>query len=385
MSGGPVPLLKLPPVSLYVHIPWCVRKCPYCDFNSHAADTEIPQGQYIDALIRDFRAEAGMLQGRSLGSIFFGGGTPSLFEPAQLGRLLDTIRGIASIHADAEITLEANPGTVEQARFSGFREAGINRLSIGVQSFDDTFLQALGRIHDGAEAQAAFEAARAAGFENINLDLMHGLPGQSEAQAVADLRRAIGLGPEHLSWYQLTIEPNTEFYSRPPDLPDDIHLESIETAGLEVLDRANYQRYEVSAYARPDRKSRHNLNYWQFGDYIGIGAGAHGKWTRPEHGELIRTAKSRQPAAYLQAVFPQTQLRRVIEPGERSLEFMMNWLRLGEPLDLALFSARTGIAAEALQPAIDQAIQRGLMDAERLQPTALGMRFLNQLVGIFQA
>lgn len=384
MSGQRAPLLELPPVTLYIHLPWCIRKCPYCDFNSHASKGEIPQTEYINALLQDFEADASLLQGRPLQSIFFGGGTPSLFDPEQLGRLLEGISALAKVSPEAEVTLEANPGTAEQARFQGFREIGFNRLSLGIQSFDDASLKNLGRIHDGRQARAAFFTARKAGFENINLDLMHGLPEQRPEQAMSDLQQALTLEPEHLSWYQLTIEPNTEFFSTPPVLPDEAHLEAIETSGLEMLKQVGFSRYEVSAYAKDGRQSCHNLNYWRFGDYIGIGAGAHGKLTCPDSGEIIRTTKTRQPADYLQAVFPQTQLRKSVAHRDRSFEFMMNWLRLGEPVDFSLYSARTGNPPDALREPIQAAVEQQLLEAGSLRPTELGMRFLNHLVSLFQ-
>ena len=290
----------LPPsLSLYVHIPWCVRKCPYCDFNSHAGTPE--EERYIAALGADLDVERELAQGRQIDSIFFGGGTPSLFSGEGIARTLEYVRGHFELAADAEITLEANPGAVDAGHFAAYRAAGVNRLSIGVQSFDEAMLERLGRIHSTQEAREALQIARKAGFDNCNLDLMFGLPGQSRAMAMEDLQQAIELQPEHLSWYQLTLEPNTAFYAAPPaGLPDDEHLAEISETGLELLGASGYRQYEVSAHARPGHACRHNLNYWQFGDYIGIGAGAHGKLTLPD-GSIVRRRKQRHPQRYMQA------------------------------------------------------------------------------------
>ncbi|MFZ2320426.1 MAG: radical SAM family heme chaperone HemW, partial [Pseudomonas sp.] len=288
----------LPPLALYIHIPWCVRKCPYCDFNSHAAGPTLPEQEYVDALLADLDADLGRVHGRQLSSIFFGGGTPSLFSAAALGRLLAGVEQRIGFAADIEITLEANPGTFEQAKFQAYRQLGINRLSIGVQSFQADKLKALGRIHDGDEAIRAADMARAAGFDNFNLDLMHGLPDQSIEDALSDLRIAIAQQPTHLSWYQLTMEPNTVFWSQPPTLPEDDTLWDIQEAGQQLLAEHGYLQYEVSAYARAGRQAQHNLNYWSFGDFIGIGAGAHGKLSSPS-GQIVRTWKTRLPKDYL--------------------------------------------------------------------------------------
>ncbi|MEC9482594.1 MAG: radical SAM family heme chaperone HemW, partial [Halomonas sp.] len=295
---------QLPPLSLYVHVPWCVRKCPYCDFNSHGVgrSAELPEDGYLTALLADLDADLALAGQRELTSVFIGGGTPSLMSADFYGRFFAALNERLALSRDCEITLEANPGTVEQRRFAGYREAGINRLSIGVQSFQPAQLEALGRIHSGTEAERAVTSARCAGFDNINLDLMHGLPGQDVAQAIDDLEQALALSPEHLSWYQLTLEPNTEFHSQPPRLPEDDTLWDIQDAGHQRLEQAGYNRYEISAYARPGRRSRHNLNYWRFGDYLGIGAGAHGKLSRPGASgtlDIERRWKSRQPDAYL--------------------------------------------------------------------------------------
>ncbi|MFD1217546.1 radical SAM family heme chaperone HemW [Microbulbifer celer] len=372
--------LKLPPLSLYVHIPWCVRKCPYCDFNSHqvaagahqvaagahipnhAAGAEpssgsLPEVEYVDQLERDLRSQLPWIQGRRLGSIFFGGGTPSLFSARAIGRILSMAEKLVGFEPDIEITLEANPGTFEQAKFAGYREAGVNRLSIGVQSFDPLQLQNLGRIHSGPEAEIAASSARKAGFDNINLDLMHGLPGQSEIDALKDLARAVELGAEHISWYQLTIEPNTAFYSAPPVTPGSEAIAAIQQSGRAYLASVGYDRYEVSAYARGGLASRHNLNYWAFADYIGIGAGAHGKFTLPEEGRIIRTRRTRTPRDYLSlghgaaadesttdsaSDFPLPKAS-AIAPEDRPLEFLMNTLRLEAGVPAESFESLTGL------------------------------------------
>ena len=295
-------MLRLPPLSLYVHLPWCVRKCPYCDFNSHQSADEPPFEAYVDALLDDLVVDLPWAQGRECQTIFIGGGTPSLFPGAAIKRLLAGVRERLPLSADAEITLEANPGSAEAARFADYREAGVNRLSIGVQSFDDRSLAALGRIHDASAAVHAVSAARAAGFSNINLDLMHGLPGQDAAAAARDLATAIAQDVPHLSWYQLTIEPNTVFHSRPPALPVEDELAGIQQLGEEHLARAGFRQYEVSAYAKPGHACRHNLNYWRFGDYLGIGAGAHGKITLPDENRVVRSRRSRVPKDYLAGI-----------------------------------------------------------------------------------
>ncbi len=296
MNATPGPLLQLPPLSLYVHVPWCVRKCPYCDFNSHQKTGELPEAEYVDALVADALADLPGVQGRALQSIFIGGGTPSLFSAQAYERLFTELQRHIGFAPDIEITLEANPGTAERARFADYRRAGINRLSIGIQSFDPHQLQQLGRIHDDADAHKAIDFARAAGFDNVNLDLMYGLQDQTPAGALADLRAALEHAPTHLSWYQLTIEPNTELFKRPPPLPEEDTLIDIQEAGLALLGTHGFERYEISAFAQPGRQARHNLKYWRFGDYLGIGAGAHGKLSWPARDESLRTRKKRQPA-----------------------------------------------------------------------------------------
>lgn len=371
------------PLSLYIHIPWCVRKCPYCDFNSHQARDQVPEADYIAALMADLDQELALTDRRQCESIFIGGGTPSLFSADALQQILDRVRARLQLVDDCEITMEANPGTFEQARFAGFRAAGVNRLSLGVQSFDDRCLQALGRIHSSGDARSAFEKAREIGFDNINLDLMHGLPGQTLDLARGDLLQAIALGPEHLSWYQLTIEPNTEFHARPPQLPVDDTLWDIQEMGWQLLANAGFQQYEISGYAQPGRRARHNLNYWQFGDYIGIGAGAHGKVTG-RSGEIVRRWKLRQPKAYMEAL-DKVSGSQPIAMDELPFEFMMNVLRLHEGVPARLFSERTGLPLSAIEPLLAQARSRGMLvdDPAVLAPTTQGRLFLNDLLALF--
>ena len=385
----------LPPLSLYVHMPWCVRKCPYCDFNSHAAPADeqggVPETAYIAALLQDLDqdladfpdAQAGE---RELVSIFIGGGTPSLISPAGYATLFAGLRQRLHFADDIEITLEANPGTVEQGLFQGYHEVGINRLSIGVQTFQTTQLKALGRIHSGDEAQRAAQSAREAGFSNFNLDLMHGLPGQSLEQALDDLRQAIALEPTHLSWYQLTLEPNTVFYREQPVLPDEDVLADIQDAGQALLAAEGYGQYEVSAYARRDQRCRHNLNYWQFGDYLGIGAGAHGKLTQVVNNSLkvIRTAKTRVPKDYLRATDYRVSTMTIAQ-RELPFEFMLNTLRLIDGVPAALWPARTGLSAEALAETVTTLQAKGLLQTspDRLAATVLGQRYLNRVIEAF--
>lgn len=374
-------MLELPPLALYVHLPWCVRKCPYCDFNSHQAKHAIPEAAYLAALCRDLDRELPWVQDRKLGSVFFGGGTPSLFSAATIGALLDHAAARIGFAADAEITLEANPGTAEAGRFRDYRRAGVNRLSIGIQSFADAALITLGRIHSGRQAVAAVELARQAGFERINIDLMHGLPGQTEADALANLRQGIALATGHLSWYQLTIEPNTVFYRKPPDLPAEAVLDVIAETGSEVLAEAGYRRYEISAYARPGEDSRHNRNYWEFGDYLGIGAGAHGKLTDPATGRIVRRRKARQPQHYLAAADPGVACDDIAD-GERPVEFLMNALRLTDGVPVRYFPARTGLPTQVLDGLWTALVERGLLEPldQRLAATALGHRFLDTIL-----
>nr|WP_314567909.1 radical SAM family heme chaperone HemW [uncultured Pseudomonas sp.] len=377
-------LTQLPPLALYIHIPWCVRKCPYCDFNSHAASPVLPEEEYVDALLADLDQDLAAVYGRPLSSIFFGGGTPSLFSAAALGRLLAGVEQRIPFTADIEITLEANPGTFEQDKFVAYRKLGINRLSIGIQSFQPNKLEALGRIHTGDEALRAAEMARRAGFDNFNLDLMHGLPDQSLEEALDDLRQAIALAPTHLSWYQLTLEPNTVFWNQPPELPEDDILWDIQEAGQALLAEHGFSQYEVSAYARPGKAARHNLNYWSFGDFIGIGAGAHGKLSHPG-GRIVRTWKTRLPKDYLN---PGKQFKageKTLTADELPFEFLMNALRLTQGVDAELFAQRTGLPLQTLAAARAEAEQKGLLQVEptRLVATARGQLFLNDLLQYF--
>ncbi|WP_225837450.1 radical SAM family heme chaperone HemW [Pseudomonas sp. MM211] len=377
-------MFQLPPLALYVHIPWCVRKCPYCDFNSHAAGPNLPEEAYVDALLADLDSDLPQVHGRPLTSIFFGGGTPSLFSAKALGRLLEGVERRIPFASDIEITLEANPGTFEQEKFAAYRRLGINRLSIGVQSFQAEKLKALGRIHDGDEAIRAADMARAAGFDNFNLDLMHGLPDQSLDDALGDLRIAIAQAPTHLSWYQLTVEPNTVFWNQPPVLPEDDTLWDIQEAGQALLAEQGYGQYEVSAYAQPGRAARHNLNYWTFGDFLGIGAGAHGKLSTPE-GRISRTWKTRLPKDYLDPAKQYSAGERILSADELPFEFLMNVLRLSDGCSAELFSQRTGLPLQQLASAREQAERRGLLqkDPARLTATREGQLFLNDLLQYF--
>jgi oxygen-independent coproporphyrinogen-3 oxidase len=374
----------LPPLSLYIHIPWCLRKCPYCDFNSHQSD-DIPERAYVTALIDDLSGELYGVQGRELQSIFFGGGTPSLFSGGAISDILGAVRQRIRFADDIEITLEANPGTAEQNKFSDYWAAGVNRLSIGVQSFDQRQLEKLGRIHSGNEASAAVGMAQKAGFSNINIDLMHGLPGQQEPQACEDLNRAMALGASHISWYQLTIEPNTAFYSAPPILPSDDFLADIQQAGETLLQQGGYRQYETSAYATAGKQSRHNRNYWLFGDYIGIGAGAHGKLTDAATGAIQRRWKTRQPNHYLDPEKAFCSGVKTLLGAELPLEFMMNALRLNSGFNSDLYRQRTGMDLTDIEPTLASLQQRVLLQRASgiIAPTELGRRFLNELLAAF--
>lgn len=372
------------PLALYIHLPWCARKCPYCDFNSHELRGPLPEPAYVDALLADLEQDLPRVWGRRIDSVFIGGGTPSLFSAEALERLLSGLRARLPLRPGVEITLEANPGAVEQGRFAEFREIGVNRLSIGVQSFNDGQLQALGRIHDRHAAFTAAEAAHAAGLDNFNLDLMFGLPGQTVEQARADMANAIALQPAHLSYYQLTIEPNTRFYHAPPTLPDDETIDAIQEQAWTELERYGYQRYEVSAYAREGRRCRHNLNYWEFADYLGIGAGAHGKLTDAAAGRIHRLWKVKHPRDYLASAGTAAGIGgdESVRETDLPVEFLMNALRLVAGVPATLFSERTGLPLTALEPAWSQARAKGWMEADpdRLQPTPFGLRFLNDLL-----
>jgi oxygen-independent coproporphyrinogen-3 oxidase len=374
------------PLALYVHVPWCVRKCPYCDFNSHPARGPVDGEAYAHALLADLDLDLPLAGGRPLLSIFIGGGTPSLLSPATVRRLLDGIRSRLPLAAGAEVTLEANPGSSDASRFSGYRDAGVTRLSIGAQSFDPAALRALGRVHGPEEIHRAVDAARRAGFESLNLDLMFGLPGQTPARGLADVGAAIALEPDHISYYQLTIEPNTAFARLPPALPDEDAASVVQEQGQALMEGAGYARYEVSAFARPGHRSRHNLNYWEFGDYLGIGAGAHGKLTLPG-GEVERRWRLRDPRRYLGAAGTTGALAgaRRLDDADLVAEFALNALRLEAGFPRGLFEARTGLGLERLASPIQAAEARGLIEAsgESLRPTALGCRFLNDLIGHF--
>ncbi|MDH3888447.1 MAG: radical SAM family heme chaperone HemW [Gammaproteobacteria bacterium] len=373
-----------PPLSLYIHIPWCVRKCPYCDFNSHEARDEIPETAYIDALIADLEQDLPAVWGRTVETVFFGGGTPSLFSPEGIDRLLADVRARIPLKPQAEITLEANPGTVDHARFKGFREAGINRLSIGIQSFQPELLKKIGRIHSDTEAITAVEAAHQAGFENFNLDLMFGLPGQTQKQALQDLQMARDLKPAHISWYELTIEPNTWFHRHPPQRPDDNTLWEMQQAGRALLEAAGYQRYEVSAYGRAQQQCRHNMNYWQFGDYLGIGAGAHAKISDAATQGITRTAKQRHPRNYLENAHTSARIGSStrIKPADAVLEFAMNALRLDQGFSPAAFTAATGLSYTGIESIVNKGVTDGLLsdDAGVIRTTPKGQRFLNELL-----
>ena len=392
----PGSLQTLPPLSLYVHLPWCLKKCPYCDFNSHELSqavassaggqhlsTEV-EGRYLDALRADLESVLPQVWGRRVYTVFIGGGTPSLFSPAGIDRLLADIRARLPLEADAEITLEANPGTFEKDRFRAFREAGVNRLSIGVQSFDDAKLQTLGRVHSGDQARAAIAEA-AACFDTFNIDLMYALPGQSLADLQHDLNTALSFRPPHLSLYHLTMEPNTRFATQPPaNLPDDDTAFDMLDHLVAATAQAGLHRYEVSAYARAGHQSRHNLNYWMFGDYIGIGAGAHGKLSHPD-GRIVRTWKTRLPKDYLNPAKSYQAGEKLLALDEMPFEFLMNALRLTKGVDAALFQRRTGLTVDSLASARQQAEQRGLLEADpaRLVATARGQLFLNDLLQYF--
>jgi oxygen-independent coproporphyrinogen-3 oxidase len=376
-----------PPLSLYIHFPWCVRKCPYCDFNSHAVDDNLPETEYVEALLRDLEQELPAVWGRPVKSIFMGGGTPSLFSPHAIDQLLGGIRARLPLHPALEVTLETNPGSAEQDKFAAYRQAGINRLSIGIQSLNDSHLQALGRIHDSRQALRAAHAARLAGFDNFNLDLMFGLPQQSVAQAIEDLQAAVALQPAHLSWYQLTLEPNTLFYARPPVLPDDDRKAEMHDLGQSLLVEHGYTQYEVSAYAQAGKRCRHNLNYWKFGDYIGIGAGAHGKITAAARGIIQRTWKRRHPKHYLASAGTKQCIdgQRELTESEALFEYALNRLRLRQGFSLHEFEAACGLQRDRILRIVHQAQSDGLLilDGDRVQQTDQGWQYLNNLLERF--
>ena len=380
-------MLKTPPLGLYIHIPWCVRKCPYCDFNSHAADASLPERTYIDALIADLEQELPTVAGRQLETVFIGGGTPSLFGPESIHALLERIMRLLPVTSDLEVTLEANPGTAESGKFRGFREAGANRLSIGIQSFNDGHLQRLGRIHGSQEAIRAALMAKEAGFDNFNLDLMFGLPGQTPEDAQSDIRTALDLNPNHISLYQLTLEPNTLFHKYPPPLPGDETIWRIQEACQSMLGEQGLRQYEVSAYAREDYRCRHNLNYWRFGDYLGIGAGAHGKITDSSESSITRSWKVRHPQRYLETAGRPNGIggREIVQRDDLPVEFLMNHLRLREGFKEKDFAERTGLSLEALEPGLSSCMRSGLLEMREgmIRCTDIGWNFLDNVLERF--
>ena len=378
-KSSTVRLALLPPLALYAHIPWCVRKCPYCDFNSHERSGVLPEQQYVQRLVSDMEHLLPSVWGRRIVSVFIGGGTPGLFSPESIDALLSAVRARLALEPGAEITLEANPGTVEAARFRGFRDAGVNRISVGVQSFDDAMLARLGRIHSAAEARRAIDAALAA-FENVNLDLMYGLPGQTPEMARADVAQALACAVPHLSAYQLTIEPNTVFWNKRPVLPEHDRCADMQLAAEEALGAAGYEHYETSAFARPGMRSRHNLNYWEFGDYLGIGAGAHGKVSFPDR--VTRHEQPKQPNAYMKEM---SVKQSEISARDLPFEFMLNALRLVDGFPVELFQARTGLPLATIESRLEKAEAKGLIerDWKHIRPSARGQRFLNELLELF--
>lgn len=377
----------LPPLSLYIHVPWCVRKCPYCDFNSHQSPDQLPEKAYIDALIQDLEQEVPYIWGRTVQSIFIGGGTPSLFSAEAYDRLFSAIRALLPLSPNIEITLEANPGTFEAQRFADYFDLGINRLSIGVQSFNDQSLTALGRIHDSKQAIKAIETAHKVGFENFNIDLMFGLPHQTEQSARHDVATAIDLEPSHISYYQLTLEPNTLFHKQPPTLPDEDPIIDWQIANQQHLANAGYQQYEVSAYAKDNQQCRHNLNYWQFGDYIGIGAGAHGKISDAAQQSITRRSKQKQPQRYIDTAGSTDVIltNEIISQKDVGFEFMLNALRLVDGFPTPLFYQHAGIPISHIDKALQQAEEQGLLqrDIHHIRPTEKGLCYLNTLVELF--
>ena len=379
--------LELPPLSVYVHLPWCVRKCPYCDFNSYALEGDVPEKRYVTALLTDLEIQAPPVTDRKVQSIFFGGGTPSLFSADAIGRIIAGLRARLAVTPDAEITLEANPGTVERGRFGEYRSAGVNRISLGGQSFNSHHLESLGRIHSSDDTRVAAAELQAAGIENFNIDLMYGLPGQTLAESLADVEAAIALEPAHLSHYQLTLEPGTVFFHRSPCLPDDDATWEMQLGCQELLAREGFQQYEVSAYARQGQTCAHNLNYWQFGDYLGLGAGAHGKLTDLSTG-VWRTERTPKPRQYLESLERTAALpsRRLVPAEDLPFEYMLNALRLVEGLVGLKFEQRTGLSLEEIREAIESGIERGLLQSNRpggWRATSLGRRFLNDVIAMF--
>ncbi len=382
-----VELLKNPPLSLYVHMPWCVRKCPYCDFNSHAVPENLPAADYIRALIADLEQDLPLVWGRPVQSIYFGGGTPSLFSAGHIAEFLSAARARLDLRPDIEITLEANPGTIEHDSFTAYAQAGINRVSLGVQSFDDDALRRIGRIHGRQEIDQSLQLLKSAGISNFNIDLMYALPGQSPAQSRRDIELAISAGPAHISFYQLTIEPNTAFAAQPPTLPVDDVAWDMQQTGADLLEAAAWEQYEISAFAQAGRQSRHNMNYWRYGDFLAIGAGAHGKITLPAQNTVQRYAKHRHPRRYLQAVESGDWLaqKSVLSNRERVFEFFLNQLRLKQGVYIDDFSPRTGLPWQQVESRVQQAIDKGLLEIcqERLRPTGLGWKFVNDIQQMF--
>lgn len=373
------------PLSLYIHLPWCIRKCPYCDFNSHEVKDNLPEELYIRALMQELDTHLALIVDRPLISIFFGGGTPSLFSPVGIGKIISGVKERVSLAGNAEITLEANPGTIDQANFYAYREAGVNRLSLGIQSFNPQHLHHLGRIHDEKQAMQAITVAKKAGFDNFNIDIMYGLSKQSIAQTLQDIQIALDFNPTHLSWYQLTLEPNTLFYKQRPALPADEMIWEMQCAGQDLLQKNNLQQYEVSAYSLPNKQCVHNKNYWEFGDYLGIGAGAHSKLTDIKTGTVTRFSQIKHPRDYLDKNKRAQQNIKVIEKSDLIFEFMLNALRLTNGFSHTLFRERTGIAINEIELLLADAVKRGLLlnQEARLCPTPLGKQFLNDLIEIF--
>ncbi|MEM1243299.1 MAG: radical SAM family heme chaperone HemW [Pseudomonadota bacterium] len=378
-------MLQLPPLSLYIHFPWCIQKCPYCDFNSHTLKTDLPEKIYIKQLLADLEADLAYIQQRAIQSIFLGGGTPSLFSPTAIHDLLQALKQRLSFTENIEITLEANPGTVEQGHFQGYFAAGINRLSLGIQSLNDLHLKTLGRIHNGQTASQAIEKAYNAGFNNVNLDLMFGLPQQTIAQALDDLAAVISFAPAHISWYQLTLEPNTLFFKYPPVLPKHDDIARMHSLGIELLQQSHFQQYEVSAFSKARQYCQHNLNYWRYGDYLGIGAGAHSKITLVDENKIVRLLKFKQPKTYLDATDDFIQKTEFIPVNERIFEFMLNALRLFETIKISDFEDYSGVSVKTVLPTLQRAAAKQLLifNDETIRTTTLGKQFLNDLIEMF--
>ena len=379
--------MELPPLSLYVHLPWCVRKCPYCDFNSHAVKDELPGDEYVQALLKDLELELPLVWGRTVHTVFFGGGTPSLFSAEQIAALMSGFRGLLRISPEAEVTLEANPGTTEHDSFTAYGDAGVNRISLGVQSFNDDHLSGIGRIHGRAEAERAVAAIHRSGIQNFNIDLMYALPGQSVGDALQDVHDAVSCEPAHISHYQLTIEPNTAFHADPPGLPDEDSAWEMQQECGQVLSRAGYRQYEISAWAQPGFQCRHNLNYWRYGDFLGIGAGAHGKITLPAEQSVRRRIRQRHPGSWMKEVWEGKGIieDRVLDPAERVFEFFLNQLRLRDGVSKDQLEPRAGVAWNEVATRVNGAIEKGLLRDENgvLSPTELGWRFTNEIQAVF--